>query len=443
MIPSIVEWADAVLGGPHPNRALGMVGKGLVCPTSHECPTEGVEMATGDLRSRRRSIESARATGLAADPVIDDSWRRCRQQIDTARPTAPVDSEPDEVRDRWDASPIRRSGIGVETQLERAAEAGGLVAAITDEDGRILWSAGSKQMRDEAEGVGFVPGGRWDEPSAGTNALGLALLTGKPSTVFSAEHWCESVQDWVCWSVPVRAPDGHRLGVLDLSGHWDTASPIAETAVAALGRLVEEHLPPDATNTGLLAPGEPAELELHLLGRLEARLGGRRLSLSPRQAELLAALALEGPSNLQRLQELVYGDHAVSPATVKAELSHLRRLLGGGIDSRPYRLTLPVRADVLVLREMLHGGDLSGATEAYAGQLLPGSEAPFAIDHRHMIDVTLRRSLLQSGNTAELLRYADVHRFDEAVLEQAILVASPSDPLRHEAQARLEIAQRG
>lgn len=430
------------MSGPCGNRALGMVGKWLVCPTSQQFPTEGVEMASGELRSRRRSIESARATGLADDPVISESWQRCQQQIDTTRPTAPVDSEPDEVRDRWEASPIRRSGIGVETQLERAAEAGGLIAAITDEDGRILWCAGSKRMRAEAEGVGFIPGGRWDEPSARTNALGLALLTGKPSTVFSAEHWCESVQDWVCWSVPVRASDGRRLGVLDLSGHWDTASPIAETAVAVLGRLVEEHLPADANATTWPTPGAPDELELHLLGRLEARLGGRRLALSPRQAELLAALVLEGPSNLERLQDLVYGDHAVSPATVKAELSHLRRLLGGGIDSRPYRLTLPVRTDVLELREMLHSGDLSGATDAYAGQLLPGSEAPFAIDHRHLIDVTLRQSLLQSGNTAELLRYAEVHRFDEAVLEQAILVASPSDPARHEAQARLEIAQR-
>ncbi len=397
-------------------------------------------MASGELRNRRRSIESARASGHASSDVIDESWQRCRSNIEETRIAAPVDAEPDEVRDRWEASPIRRSGIGVEDQLERAAEAGGLIAAITDEDGRILWSAGSRKMRDTAAGVGFVPGGRWDEPSAGTNALGLALLTGRPSTVFSAEHWCESVRDWVCWSVPVRAPDGRRLGVLDLSGRWDTASPVSELAVAALGRLVEEHLPADVIRAPM---AEPDELVLHLLGRLEVALGGRSLSLSPRQAELLAALALEGPSNLEQLQDLVYGDRPVSSATVKAELSHLRRLLGGGINSRPYRLTVPVRADAIDLRAMLHGGDLSGATEAYAGQLLPGSEAPFAVDLRHMIDVTLRRSLLESGSTAELLRYAEVHRFDEAVLQRAISVATSGDPLRHEAVARLEIAQRG
>lgn len=396
-------------------------------------------MPSEELRSRRRSIESARASGRAADPAIDDSWRRCRQLLEASRSAAPVDCGPDEVRARWEASPIRRSGVGVEDQLGRAAEAGDLIAAITDDEGRILWSVGERRMRRIAEGVGFVEGGRWDEPSAGTNALGLALLTGRPSAVFSAEHWCESVHDWVCWSVPVRTPDGRRLGVLDLSGRWDTATPVAEMAVAALGRLVEEHLPPDARQPG----AAPDELVLHLLGHPEASLGGRPLTLSPRQGELLAALAVEGPASLEQLCHLVYGDRPVSPATVKAELSHLRRVLGGGIASRPYRLTMPVRVDVLELRRMLHAGDLRGATGAYAGQFLPDSEAPFAVDHRHVIDIALRRSLLEAGSTDQLLRYAEVHRYDEAVLERAIRVAGRADPLRHEAEARLEIALRG
>jgi hypothetical protein len=50
---------------------------------------------------------------------------------------------------------------------------------VTDEDGRILWSAGGATMRRAAERRS-VPGGRWDEASAGTNALGLALLSGQP-----------------------------------------------------------------------------------------------------------------------------------------------------------------------------------------------------------------------------------------------------------------------
>lgn len=390
-------------------------------------------MASSELRSRRRSIESARAAGRAPDATIDDSWRRCRPVVEESRAAAPVDCEPDEVAARWDASPIRRSGVGLEDQLTRAAEAGGLVAAVTDEEGRILWSVGSREMRDEAAQVGFIPGGRWDEASAGTNALGLALLTGQTSHVFSSEHWCESVRDWVCWSVPVRSRDGRPIGVIDLSGRWDTASPLAELTVEALGRLVEEHLPEDAHH-----PSQGPVLELHLLGHLEASVGGRPVRLSPRQAEMLAALAVDGPATLDQLQYRVYGDRPVNPTTIKAELSHLRKLLGGGIESRPYRLTIPVRVDAIDVRHMIADGDLQRAAATYSGQLLPDSEAPFALDHRQLIDVALRQSLLHAGTSEQLLRFAAIHRDDVEVLQQAWQRSQPGAPTRFEAEARLQ-----
>lgn len=393
-------------------------------------------MVNSALRHRREEIESARAAGASVHGVIADSWSRCRSTIDERRCAAPVDAEPDEVRDRWERSPIRRAGVAIEDQLERAADASGLIAAITDDEGRILWTAGDRKMRATAAGVGFVPGGRWDEPSAGTNALGLALLTGEVSTVFAAEHWCDAVHDWVCWSAPVRDRTGRRVGVLDLSGRWDANAPMADVLIATLGRLVEEHLPHDVVTADVQT------LRLRLLGHPEATLGGVRLALSPRQAEILAALAIEGPSSLEHLQMLVYGDRPVSAATIKAEISHLRRALGGAIDSRPYRLTVPIDVDVLHLRTRLQSGDLRGATEMYTGQLLPGSESPFAIDRRHVIDATLRRTLLELGTVHELLRFADVHHFDEAVLERAVHLCEPSDPLHHEATARLEIARR-
>ena len=348
---------------------------------------------------------------------------------------APVDAEPDEVRERWEASPIKRSGVNVEGQLARAAEDGDLVAAVTDPEGRILWTAGGRRMSHIAESVGFVPGGRWDETSAGTNALAMALVTGKASTVFSAEHWCDAVRDWVCWSVPVRDANGETVGILDLSGKWQQSSPIGELAVSALAQLVEAHLPIDGT------PLAGDALVLHLLGSADVTYGGRRLSLSPRQSELLAALAIGGPASLDELRDKVYGERQVSRTTVKAELSHLRRLLGGAIASRPYRIEVPVEVDVLELHRMLRRGDLRGATAAYGGQVLPQSDAPFAIDQRHITDVALRSSLLESGDVPDLLRYAEVHRYDEAVLERAVRLAEPSDPLHHEATARLQVAQ--
>lgn len=84
--------------------------------------------------------------------------------------------------------------------------------------------------------------------------------------------------------------------------------------------------------------------------------------LSPRHAELLYVLAAhrEGRSAAQLSQDLFGG--AERTVTVRAEMSRLRRHLGGVIDSRPYRFAdhVEVRVD----------------GPAVAGDLLPCSDSP-------------------------------------------------------------------
>jgi len=147
--------------------------------------------------------------------------------------SAPL-SDVDETRALWEASPLRSAVAQVESELRMAADDGGLVVAITDPVARILWTCEGTVMRRRAEGLNFVPGGRWDESSVGTNALDLALRLDRPATVFSAEHFNPYVHDWTCWAAPVHDPaTGRQLGVLDLSTTWDRAHPLgASTAVA-------------------------------------------------------------------------------------------------------------------------------------------------------------------------------------------------------------------
>ena len=87
-----------------------------------------------------------------------------------------------------------------------------------------------------------MPGGRWDETAAGTNGIGMALVTGRPAAVFATEHWCEPVRDWVCYSAPGARPDGSVAGVIDLSTTWDRANPLGLRTIAALARLMELEL---------------------------------------------------------------------------------------------------------------------------------------------------------------------------------------------------------
>lgn len=404
-------------------------------------------MISDELRERRRHAEAARSDGRstavapvgpALAPAIKESWSRSAATVDRDRAAAPVDDDESDTRDRWAESPIRRSDVRPDVHLADVAEQSGLVAAITDEQGRVLWTSASREMREIASRVGFMPGGRWDERSVGTNAVGLALHTGRPSTVFSSEHWSGFVQDWVCWSAPVRAPNGTVLGAIDLSGRWEHDSPLARLAVGSLGKLIEAHLPSDALCAAVVEAG----LTLRLLGHPEAHVDGVPISLSPRQFELAAVLAINGPTTLETLRDLVYGQRPISPTTIKAELSHLRRMVGGAIASKPYRLTTLSRVDSVDVIDLLRRGDVDAAAQLYRGPVLRESEAPFVVDQRHVVDATLRRSLLASGRPSALLRFASMHPYDDAVLERVVELTDPGSPEHAEAEARLEIGRR-
>ena len=157
---------------------------------------------------------------------------------------------------------------------------------------------------------------------------------------------------------------------------------------------------------------------------------GVTVHVSPRQLELLCILALhpEGLS-LDELTCFAHGDHPVRPATVKAELSHLRNRLGGRIGSRPYRLVGTVTADVVELVAALEAGDVATAVDRYRGPLLPMSEAPELREWRTRIDVAVRDAAICRGDPDLLFELSGRCPYDTA-LHEAALAALPPDDLR-------------
>jgi DNA-binding SARP family transcriptional activator len=139
---------------------------------------------------------------------------------------------------------------------------------------------------------------------------------------------------------------------------------------------------------------------LTLLGTARAvlDLDGDRTTLRPRLAEILALLCAhpEGMS-AGALCVALHGDDG-SPASVRVEVSRLRKLLGPWIDTERYRLTCDVETDVRRVEGLLRAGAVREAAEAYPGPLLLGSEAPGIVEAREQLDAWVHQAVMSAND---------------------------------------------
>lgn len=357
-----------------------------------------------------RFLRTGEPNGAVRGLVVD-SWLRClRRGLDPDHVDPPIELCDDELSDYARNHPLAPTLPIIRQLLVDDAAEDGLIVVLTDAAGRLLWVDGDWRQRARAERLGFVEGAGWREETAGTNAVGTALVLNQPVQVFAAEHFCRKVHPWSCTAAPIHDPEtGAVLGTLDVSGGRNAASPQILTVVRASVAAAEAELRAHRLASASSRPARPAPGRLEVLGRDQARLShvGRTLELSPRHSELLFLLN-SYPSGLsaEELAAAVH-DRECSPITIRAEMARLRRNLGPDlIRSRPYRLREPLHTDVDELRQLLDEGAHARALDVYRGPLLPRSRAPRIAEIREEIQCALRSALLGHASADALFRYA-------------------------------------
>jgi hypothetical protein len=379
---------------------------------------------------RSRALPRAARSPVRA-PVLA-SWQRSLAASPRQDGPARAALEGEELAEARRAHPFSALLPLLRSRLITPAVEAGLMVALGDARGRLLWVEGRPQLISRADAMGF--------------AAGLALTTSSPMQVVGAEHFREAVHPWSCSAVPVRDPrSGEVLGVLDVTGSTDAVSPLVLPLLEATARAVQEELLPLVPG----APAAPALLRLTGGGAPLLRTAGHSLELSGRHAELLTLLHL-APDGIRgaELAEELYGS-ATAEGTVRAEVVRLRRVLaeaggGLGIASRPYRLQGEVDSDLRRARAALERGDLGAALDHCAGELLPASEAPAIRELRARLADHLRELVLETGSAAQLWAYA---RRPEAAHDLEVLMAilrhAPADAPERSAAAARARALRG
>jgi hypothetical protein len=271
--------------------------------------------------------------------------------------------------------------------------------------------------------------------------LGVIDLTGdfstvQPHSLAVATATAQAVEAWLRLEmqehdVRLRARYGGRVAVAPGSRALVTPNgrPITHVPVSwgATGRLA---IPPGGGRltlpSGEVAIAEsvgPAEelflvrvaerlarpaarplARLQLLGRERAllELNGATTELRPRLGEILALLCAH-PEGLsaEALCADLHGDEGRA-ASVRVEVSRLRKLLGPWIDTERYRLTCDVESDVRRVEGLLRTGAVREAAEEYPGPLLPGSEAPAIVEAREQLDAWLRQAVMTANDPQAL-----------------------------------------
>ncbi|MBO1901905.1 transcriptional regulator [Leucobacter weissii] len=390
--------------------------------------------------------------------IVLDSWARSAPRLDPDRlPDQDIPAEA-ELRARRSAHPLHPLLPVLRRLLIAEAEDAGLLVAVGDASGRLLWVEGDHRLRAEAEAMGFVAGAEWSERVVGTSAPGTAIALDHGVQVMGAEHFNRHVHRWSCTAAPVHDPvTGSVLGVIDITGGDEAVEPQTLTLIEAAVAVLETELRltalramvEPATNPTLTAARRRTSPELSVLGaaahRLRADASARETRLSLRHAEILLLLAWH-PDGLssRRLAELIYGSPD-SEGTLRAELVRLRQQLSGlrtGLEllPKPYRLSAPLGSDAARVLRLLHRGSHRQALGLAAGPVLPDSNSPGVLEIRDRVAGSLREAMLADAAVDVLEAYArSDHAVDDPEIWWALLRRLPArSPKRAQVVAHLE-----
>ena len=393
-------------------------------------------------------------------PLVRDSWRRSLAHLVGAEGAPPVDLTAEELEAYRSAHPLAGAMDMVRALLAPDSDSG-VIVAVGDAAGRLLWIEGDRHVRSLTGGMGFVEGANWSEQAVGTSAPGTALALDRSVQIHGAEHYNRLVQPWSCTAAPLHDPETRRVvGLIDVTGGTDAVTPQAQLLVDATARAIESELLVARLRARSAVPAPvpvrrgavraPERNVLRVLGRDRALLevsgasGESITELSGRHAEILLMLAVhrQGLSS-ERLAELVYGQDA--EATLRPELVRLRKVLERTAPhlvptSRPYRLPVDVETDAHQVISLLDRGAHRVALAAYRGRVLPDSFAPGVEEFRETVRLALREALLAEASVDVLLSYAETDdgADDAEVLRLALSMLPARSPKRAGLVARIE-----
>lgn len=205
-------------------------------PKDASDPPSASAALVSDVWHNRNGIEDIRNL---RSPILR-SWHRCMEQGLSADARRDIDLPTHRaLRDLIESNePLVRAACGEVEALRRDLGDNSGLVILTDAGGRILMRIGDDAFARDADKLTLSSGASWAEDAVGTNAIGTALVEGRPLSVLGSEHFIVSNGVLNCSAMPIFDPRGTIVGTLDLS----TPTSVSHDHLLALVRRAVEQI---------------------------------------------------------------------------------------------------------------------------------------------------------------------------------------------------------
>ena len=177
------------------------------------------------------------------DPVILASWQRCAPIFDPnlrARPKSLNEVALSAILKSQNE--LMTVAIPYMEDIYQFIEGSNNAILLMDGTTCVLEILGDRETVEIIGDYRMGRGSYWSEAYAGTNAVGLALITAMPTQVIGAEHYFKIYHPFVSSAAPVHDANGRITGIIGIVGPVENACSHTLSLAMATARAITNQL---------------------------------------------------------------------------------------------------------------------------------------------------------------------------------------------------------
>jgi sigma-54 dependent transcriptional regulator, acetoin dehydrogenase operon transcriptional activator AcoR len=184
------------------------------------------------------------AAAQYVQPWIAQSWQRCLQAGHRPEDRLGFDMVTNATQRRsLEANHVlRQAARSTLDQLSIAIAQTRYFAILTSASGEVIDTGGAIDRSDRRADLITRVGVDLSELAVGTTAIGLTLQEQRSTWLHRGEHFYQDTQWYSCAGAPITGPDGHCVGMVDVTGIEVAERPALAHLVATSARAIENAL---------------------------------------------------------------------------------------------------------------------------------------------------------------------------------------------------------